>query len=61
MYEIGEFMCNKEDRMGIEFFGPKYVYPTMAHVLRIVELECLDDVGGGYTCVVPWGVGEDSV
>lgn len=53
MYEIGEFMCNKEDRMGIEFFGPKYVYPTMAHVLRIVELECLDDVGGGYTCVVP--------
>jgi hypothetical protein len=53
MYEFGEFICNKEDMMGIEIFGPKYVYLTMAHVLRIVELECLDDKGGGYTCVVP--------
>ena len=33
----------------------------MAHVLCIAELECLDYVGGDYTCVIPWGAWEDSV
>lgn len=38
---------------GVEFLGPKHVYPTMVRVLHIVELECLDDMGGSYIGVVP--------